>query len=222
MRSGLAKGIALHMLLGLAATWAVAWGATLFWKPDAGCGPAYVEPVPPYRMVTMHRLPGTIASEVQLWADESVVESIHQGELSRVQLRQLPGIIRAGAYPPNGIEKGVGGLAVECRGWPRYALYCRLAPHYPFGSAQESAFGAIAASDPGDSLYEAILLPYLPYWPGLIADTLFFAAVFAGVHQLGGVGSRWRRRRRGACAACGYDLSGITGPCPERGKEREA
>lgn len=27
--------------------------------------------------------------------------------------------------------------------------------------------------------------------------------------------------RNGLCTACGYDLTGITGPCPECGKERE-
>jgi len=30
------------------------------------------------------------------------------------------------------------------------------------------------------------------------------------------------RARCGYCASCGYDLTGLTGPCPECGKEREA
>ena len=57
-------------------------------------------------------------------------------------------------------------------------------------------------------------------WPGLIADTLFYALLFAGLHQLAGWRRRTRRRRRGRCAACGYDLTGIDGVCPECGGVR--
>jgi len=65
----------------------------------------------------------------------------------------------------------------------------------------------------------AVLLPYVPSWPGLLADALVFAAILAAIHQFAAASRRWRRRRARRCEACAYDLTGITGPCPECGKE---
>ncbi|MCC7390524.1 MAG: hypothetical protein IT431_17365 [Phycisphaerales bacterium] len=222
MTRRLTKLAALYLLLGLVTTWAVAWGAVMLWKPDGGAGRAYLEPLPPYRVVTMDTLPATIASQVQLWADPGAVEHWRQqASPERLEVRELPGIIRAAARPlPELKESGQpGGLAVECRGWPSYALYCKLAPYYPFGSAQDCAFGAIAISSHSDDLYAATLLPCIPYWPGLLANTLFYALLLATLHQLTAYARRARRRRRNRCAACNYDLRGLTTPtCPECGR----
>ena len=57
-----------------------------------------------------------------------------------------------------------------------------------------------------------------PVWPGLLADTLFYILLFSTLHQLAAWGRRTHRRRRGRCAVCGYDLSGIHSlTCPECG-----
>jgi hypothetical protein len=68
-------------------------------------------------------------------------------------------------------------------------------------------------------------LPYLPDWSGLAANTALFSLAWWGV--IAGSGALWRgrRRRRGLCQACGYDLHGLPmeqkGKCPECGSQSE-
>jgi len=65
------------------------------------------------------------------------------------------------------------------------------------------------------------MVPLKPIWPGCLVNWMVWtfpawalctACVFA---------SRWRRRRAGHCARCGYDLHGLRGasPCPECGSK---
>lgn len=60
-------------------------------------------------------------------------------------------------------------------------------------------------------------LPYLPLWPGLLGNTLFYALLVLAPLAL----LRWRtlrrRARRGLCVACGYELGEGVGACPECG-----
>ncbi len=64
-------------------------------------------------------------------------------------------------------------------------------------------------------------LPYSPVWRGLLADTGFYAALWA-VLLIGFPGLRQRRRvRKGRCPACAYDLKGnLADGCPECGWKR--
>ncbi len=71
----------------------------------------------------------------------------------------------------------------------------------------------------------SILVPYKPLWGGLAANSLLFGAAWATVLRLGwgtATGLRVRRRRRrGFCTQCGYDLrGGFAGGCPECGWNR--
>lgn len=60
-------------------------------------------------------------------------------------------------------------------------------------------------------------LPLRPLWPGLAANTAFYAPIaLAGLVPLS-CARRARRRRRRRCVACNYDLSASSGPCPECG-----
>lgn len=60
-------------------------------------------------------------------------------------------------------------------------------------------------------------IPLRPIWPGLLANTLFYAAlVFLPLAGLRLARSR-RRRRRGLCVACGYELGHGIAVCPECG-----
>jgi len=67
-------------------------------------------------------------------------------------------------------------------------------------------------------------LPLRPIWLGLLVNTAFYTASW--FIPLGGVGlmRRWRRRRRGQCPRCAYDLAGLTPgqPCPECGQARSS
>jgi len=55
----------------------------------------------------------------------------------------------------------------------------------------------------------------LPLWiPTAAATSAHVATYFVSRRS-----RRWRCA--GRCSACGYDLTGITGPCPECGSERE-
>ncbi|UYV14233.1 MAG: hypothetical protein NCW75_01850 [Phycisphaera sp.] len=67
-------------------------------------------------------------------------------------------------------------------------------------------------------------LPLMPLWPGFAANTAAYAGTIAllwltiagGTHLLG---TKKRRRKRGLCEACGYDIQGLT-TCPECGNAR--
>ena len=73
-------------------------------------------------------------------------------------------------------------------------------------------------------------LPVLPLLPGFLVDTLFYAVPSWALLATPGLINRWlvggRRKRRGACVACGYDLRGLAAGqggagvvCPECGRE---
>ncbi len=64
-----------------------------------------------------------------------------------------------------------------------------------------------------------IVLPYQPLWRGCIACTLMYGAGWMLVLCGPGAWKRARRRRKGMCVRCGYDLRGSTGVCPECGKD---
>ena len=67
-----------------------------------------------------------------------------------------------------------------------------------------------------------LVLPLLPLWRGLIANTLFYALLVWLLRRGFVVVRGWRRSRRGRCGwrgGCGYDLSGSVGEvCPECGR----
>lgn len=64
---------------------------------------------------------------------------------------------------------------------------------------------------------EAYTVPLLPHWPGLLANTAFYTLLVLTPIVL----QRWwrlrRRRASGQCPACGYDMAGGAGVCPECG-----
>lgn len=59
-------------------------------------------------------------------------------------------------------------------------------------------------------------------WPGLLMNTLCFAGIIGVFWWAQGAVRRARRRRRGRCVRCGYDLRGGAGGavCPECGGTR--
>lgn len=64
------------------------------------------------------------------------------------------------------------------------------------------------------------LVPYLPLWPGLLGNTLFYA-IFALIPLSLLRRRKLRRRaRRGLCLACAYELGEGVAACPECGLVR--
>ena len=65
----------------------------------------------------------------------------------------------------------------------------------------------------------AIELPLRPLWPGFVLNAMFYATFCWSVLRGPGALRRWRRRRAGCCAGCGYDRIGLSmqTPCPECG-----
>lgn len=62
-------------------------------------------------------------------------------------------------------------------------------------------------------------IPYLPAWPGLLVNTVFYGLLlWAATHPR--VIWRLLTRRKGMCQSCGYDVAaGGLAVCPECGKE---
>jgi hypothetical protein len=98
-------------------------------------------------------------------------------------------------------------------GWPLPAFTMN------WGSARryECSGGKVLGTSVTGSLQVVLWRP-IPL--GLAADTLFYAAALAGLVGVVKLGVRARRRRRGACVACAYDLRGLVAgsACPECGK----
>lgn len=77
-------------------------------------------------------------------------------------------------------------------------------------------------ADPSIGVYPAWSLPLVPEWCGFGLNTAVYAVPLWMLAFGTGRLSRARRRRRGLCPRCAYDLHGVTGPCPECGTPREA
>ncbi|MEQ8844360.1 MAG: hypothetical protein RIB58_05845 [Phycisphaerales bacterium] len=101
-------------------------------------------------------------------------------------------------------------------GWPWPAAAGRWveAP----GARRPPVYESLVSVVRGQSHYR---FPLRPTWPGLLANTLFYTALALAPMVL----LRWRRTRRrrarGLCVACGYELGEGVGVCPECGLGRD-
>lgn len=107
-------------------------------------------------------------------------------------------------------------------GWPWPAVGCQAGPGSPTSDLRIA--GAMVAYQwprPASGVRQRgdVALAWWPVWPGLIGDTILFAAAWWLLALIRvGVVRQWRGRR-GSCRACGYSRSGLpsTSPCPECG-----
>ena len=75
----------------------------------------------------------------------------------------------------------------------------------------EYGFQEVPIADPPPRFHEVAT----PLWAPLIAFSAYPAIAF-----IRGPVRRWRRRRKGLCLRCGYNLTGnVSGICPECGKQ---
>lgn len=128
----------------------------------------------------------------------------------------------------------------DARGWPFLCLYSRIHEHrddalalagrpvtggirlpprqIPLATSPQALISGVR--NPSQLiLREARALPLLPIWPGLILNTLIYAAAL-WLLTLGPIRLRRAlRARKGHCPQCGYDLNNLEAQrCPECGK----
>jgi len=225
--------IILCIALGFVTTVAVAWLAA--WLPQPKWTPQFVErdhaPVPLYAIVWELVAWGAVRRDWFVTTGNPRVSSPSELEDPRITRR----VARLKRSRLSGPEWGDAGDVLaspskfaedgneHATGWPLLSAWYSL-QRQPF-SGRTTVEGGIALpyAPKGRylpvSTYQLRALPLRPIWTGLLVNTVFYAALW--FIPLGGVGlvRRWRRRRRGQCPRCAYDLAGLTSgqPCPECG-----
>jgi len=130
------------------------------------------------------------------------------------------------------IKLGRTGSVTEfAAGWPLLAVCCTYPIEFPADpnnwgppppSYNVGLGGGIAMGEWPDSDVGQIptVLPYSPIWPGLLANTAIYGSAWWAMLFGPGMLIRWRRRRAGRCAKCGYDLRGsASDACPACGAD---
>ncbi len=125
-------------------------------------------------------------------------------EIDTAALVDVSGQVHWAVDAPRAVNREV--RAVHGCGWPMRAL--RWHYELPATGAPFAVRGGIVLSAPPGALPEA--LPLLPIWPGLLVDTLAWAAVATALVRLLRLPVRVVRRSlrlyHGRCPECGYDL----------------
>lgn len=116
-------------------------------------------------------------------------------------------------------------------GWPLLTAWCDWAYDGRWWSPTRPAVvrGGISitrapAKGRASPVMRLHALPYRPIWLGVVVNTLFYAVLlavpFASLVALR-AWRRGRRKARGRCTRCAYDLTGLGAgaPCPECGVE---
>lgn len=203
------------LALGALATLFVAWGSATFAEFPNRHERIRFEPLSDREMWSL-----SLSRTVGGWRYTSVV---------------MPRALRYEAEPPGPEPPGWAALPepdptnsvfnpffeiAEGRGWPRPAFMYRFSntegtSKHPAGPVRG---GFELQPNSTGAWYDPWVLPYRPIWSGLLIDTAVFTVLWMLVFLVPIALVRRRRRRRGACVACGYDLAGTTGDrCPECG-----
>lgn len=217
--------VLLCLLLGLAASVAVAWGLSVAYDRRALTG---------WRLrFEKHNTPGSVieAFDSGLPLPEGYPRAtwLRRSEsLGRVVDRAMgcegwvPGEVMQeerfetsqGAWSGERERFGWPMAALERRSWMSFTIHGRApSPSRAPGAFASPLHALDAGLAPGA---DGRGLPLRPAWLGLGVNTLVFGG--AGWCLLAGAGAarRWRRRRSGRCAACGYQTDELT-ICPECG-----
>lgn len=104
-------------------------------------------------------------------------------------------------------------------GWPCRATWGWYCNDYSTDETLRPKVGFVSVPllNP-DGGWQRTAFPYLPLFPGLILNTLFYAAIWWGLLALPRLIRRTLRVRRGLCPRCAYDMRGLTNAhCPECG-----
>jgi hypothetical protein len=212
----LAIKLVLFLLLGAIVNVAVAWGCVLGFEPYFN----HHVPVGNERVLS--------ARECEVVLRRAFPDTPINAEETYGNTQSRFGWTSAWASSPRG-DAEIFWLDVDetIAGWPMYAFRGQWEEWLGWGPVdQESRYvGAIAVPEwakPEKGNRRLIeFVPIRPIWPGFAINTIFYAAVLWVVFAIPGGVKRLRRRRRGQCIHCGYDLRGQppeSDKCPECGK----
>jgi len=146
------------------------------------------------------------------------------GEDPRAGMRRVRPKLGSVEFDGNGLPISTIEYAV---GFPWPALWCGLYEENPTLPPEALGWrGGIALWPPITGAYrssaELGALPYRPHWPGLLGNLGVWTLAWVGVLVAVPAWCRHRRRRRGWCPQCGYDLGGaINAICPECGWNKD-
>lgn len=228
MRGLRVKRVVLCLVVGVVATWVSAWGIVARY--------VYVDP----GFVSLWRSDFPGDDERAYWRPPSYGEELSIVWTSRLQRAGVdarvaywdtldPAIATLPREQKNARLFGTMSLTHHSvsalYGWPALALrtrrasfYARDARHARDQSLAWTVDKGLRFSWPklGGVTPKRHALPLRPVWPGFLNNTLVYAgACWILLAAPGGV-RRWRRKRNGQCAACGYDLKDLD-TCPECG-----
>ena len=160
-------------------------------------------------------------------------------------LDQTTGWVAASAFRPvpghSDIDSSipVERWSAQRAGWPMHAMMTEqyaIGPRPPIERVQDMPFISLRHSLRGGLILHHLAqhpmlhplghhsLPLVPLWPGFAVNTAFYATCvatlwLAAANTRHALGTKRRRRKRGQCEACGYDLTGLD-QCPECGQNR--
>jgi len=101
-------------------------------------------------------------------------------------------------------------------GWPFHAMAQRH--RFPRDPSQSNSADGLALPTSVMRFATGRHLPLRVIWPGFLGDAVVFAWMWYAVTAFPMVLVRSRRRKRGACPSCGYDVRYTPdSPCPECG-----
>ena len=146
---------------------------------------------------------------------------------------------RAPSWAPGWVRYGRMGLDdgqvyIYGAGWPASALRCEFRGIAPVRGANgltldyETRGGWPLSSrtvqtGPNARYIYPRALPWRPIWSGMALNVAVFGLAWWGLITAPAALVMWRRRQRGVCEGCGYELRGLPLParvCPECGWER--
>jgi hypothetical protein len=216
-RRSLLKRLLLSLILGVPTSVAVAWGLA-YWSPwnDPRVGYASFSPrgsEVSSVLISQHWQRGMLFRSVAFGEDQPTrfdsnpPASNRQVEvLTRDQIDATWGAARRALVLSQNVS-----LIEEARGLPCLCLYFWK----DFGTMTTGGTSLrIRGEDPWG--YDFTVLPTLPIWRGLAVNTAFYGALWLIPLTLPSLVIAHRRRRRGHCPACNYNLTGSTS-CPECG-----
>ena len=122
-----------------------------------------------------------------------------------------------------------GGMSYMASQSPRFSLgdmhVAQVCGGYPMRTFryEQWSTGSGPMMDSGDNGWHIsrLVVPSVAIWPGLAINTIFYAAILWLLWAAPGAIRRLRRKQRGQCIHCGYDLRGAPADsvnCPECGR----